>query len=184
MKRRRNDVETIRRRMAQIRRKHHTDVREVIAGAETVAGWGRHIWLFSWTALGAAAVCWMIANRGRTGPMKQSAPYERAQDKEQSKAAQPPILERATTFPSLLASAGSFLTSVVVRAAQNYAACCLEEWISPRHVPETSRDGPILPGDDLSAPVGPRRPWQSNGDRGKIGSELLVGGSQNDRSHS
>jgi hypothetical protein len=38
-----NDAETIRRETARIRHKHHDDIAKVLAGAETIAGWGRHI---------------------------------------------------------------------------------------------------------------------------------------------
>ena len=50
-----NDVDEIYQRMAVIRREHHTNVRESVAGAEAMADWGRYTWTYPWIALGAAA---------------------------------------------------------------------------------------------------------------------------------
>ena len=50
-----NDVDEIYHRMAVIRREHHTNVRESVAGAEAMADWGRYTWTYPWIALGAAA---------------------------------------------------------------------------------------------------------------------------------
>ena len=48
-----NDVDEIYHRMAVIRREHHTNVRESVAGAEAMADWGRYTWMYPWVALGA-----------------------------------------------------------------------------------------------------------------------------------
>ena len=50
-----NDVDEIYHRMAVIRREHHTNVRESVAGAEAVVDWGRYTWTYPWVASGAAA---------------------------------------------------------------------------------------------------------------------------------
>ncbi len=65
-----NEVNGIRHRMVQIRRKHHEDVRDLIAGAEAVAGWGRHIARYSGAVVGATAVAalWLAARPRRRVP--------------------------------------------------------------------------------------------------------------------
>jgi hypothetical protein len=61
-----NDVDEIYHRMAVIRREHHTNVRESVAGAEAMADWGRHTWTYPWIALGtAAALGYLICTSGR-----------------------------------------------------------------------------------------------------------------------
>ena len=61
-----NDVDEIYHRMAVIRREHHTNVRESVAGAEAMADWGRYTWTYPWIALGAAAaVGYLIYTSGR-----------------------------------------------------------------------------------------------------------------------
>jgi hypothetical protein len=181
MKSRPNDAETIRRQMARIRHKHHEDIGEVLAGAEKVAGWGRHIRLYSCVAVGAAAVIWVITNRVRTVPMKRANPEIVAKDAEEFEETLGTLAQPSTTRPGLLGGAARFLTTVVVRAAQNYAAHCLEEWISARRVPGTTKTRPLPPSDDSSIPDGRlRRPEQVNGNCEKLRSVLLVGGSKND----
>ena len=60
-----NDVDEIYQRMAVIRREHHTNVRESVAGAEAMADWGRYTWMYPWVALGAvAAVGYLIYTSG------------------------------------------------------------------------------------------------------------------------
>ena len=52
-------------------RKHHEDVRgRVLAGDEKVAGWGRHVRLYTWVALGVAAGFWIVTHRRRTVPIR------------------------------------------------------------------------------------------------------------------
>jgi hypothetical protein len=70
-----NDVDAIRLQMVQIRREHYEDVREVIADAERVVGWGRSGWPYVCAALGATAatVLWILASRDRTAPAGQAS---------------------------------------------------------------------------------------------------------------
>jgi len=183
MKARPDDAQTIHERMAQIRRKHHEDVREVLAGAETVADWGRHIRLYSWAALGAAVVAliWTATNRGRTASMKTASPPNTdivgAQIVE-TEAVHP---EPSSKRTGLVAEVARFLTSVAVRAAQNYAACCLEEWIAPRRVVGATK--PVIPPttDDSPRPTGrARRPERHDGGCDKHQPILVSGGSRDD----
>jgi hypothetical protein len=181
MKSSHDDAKTIRRRMAQIRRKHHEDVREVLDGAEKVAGWGRHIWLYSWSALAAATVFWMVTSGRRMVQMNRASPESIPQDAADIKQLQVPDAERSTSRPSLLCEAASFLTTVAVRAAQNYAACCLEEWIAPRRVLGDSKSGPIPSSDEASTPDHRRgRTERATGVCDKLESVVLAGGSKDD----
>lgn len=47
-------------------------------------------------------------------------------DETQGLGTQPP-----TCYPSLLGDASSFLVTLSIRAAQNHAVTCLDEWIAP-----------------------------------------------------
>ncbi|MHC5544836.1 hypothetical protein ACYOEI_41915, partial [Singulisphaera rosea] len=59
-----NDADEILRQMALIRRDLHEDVRGVVASAEAVTDWHRHIRNHPWLALGAAtAVGYFVVPR-------------------------------------------------------------------------------------------------------------------------
>ena len=174
-----DDAETIRRRMALIRRKHHEDVRAVLAGAEKVAGWGRHVRLYTWVALGVAAGFWMVTHRRRTVPIKSATGEIVAKTADKTEPTEVAVAKRSTTFSSLLGGAASFLTTVAIRAAQNYAACCLEECLAPPRLPKSSKTGPVPASDDYTEPDGRRsRIERVNGNHEKIESVLFVGGSK------
>ena len=185
MKFRSDDIETIRGRMAQIRRKHHEEVREVLAGAETVAGWGRHIRVYSWAALGAAAVAGIwIATSGRkkesmqiNGPEVTASVDEEAIQTEKSDRQAP---KAGLGWPGQVAN---FVTTVAVRAAQNYAVCCLEEWITPRRSPEARKpDRPTAKEDLPRHECRAMRPDRVNGDCEKLEPILVAGGFEDARS--
>ena len=123
----------------------------------------------------------MVTYRRRRCPLKRANQASVATGAQEIKETQPRSAERSTIPPSLLGGAASFLTTVALRAAQNYAADCLEEWIIPRRTVETTRNGHVPTGDDSSMPDGCRRRLERvEGGCEKIGSVLLVGGSKDD----
>ena len=69
-----NEVDEIRRQMAQIRRELHEDVQGVVAGAEAVADWRRYIRLYPWAAVGAA-VGSAVGTASRTDPAAVIPPF-------------------------------------------------------------------------------------------------------------
>ena len=133
-----DDAETIRRRMALIRRKHHEDVRAVLAGAEKVAGWGRHVRLYTWVALGVAAGFWMVTHRRRTVPIKSATGEIVTTTADKTEPTEVPVAERSTTFSSLLGGAASFLTTVAIarlrtmRPAVSKSASLRRDYRNPR----------------------------------------------------
>jgi hypothetical protein len=97
------------------------------------------------------------------------------------KETQAPVVERSTTRQSLLGEAAGFLTTLAVRAAQNYAAYCLEDWIAPRRALAATKTSLVPATDDSSMPCGRRSPPERvNGSDGRLESVLLVGGSKVD----
>ena len=119
MKSKSDEAETIRHQMARIRRAHHEEIGGVFLGAEKVAGWGRHIRLITWGALGAAAVLWMFANRSRKVPVKTLNQETSAADTEIN-GVPAPAEEPSVSRSGLLDGAANFFTTLAIRAAQNY----------------------------------------------------------------
>ena len=56
-----NESDEIRRKMAQIRRDLHEDVREVVAGAEAATNWRRYVRAYPWASVGIAAAVGFLA---------------------------------------------------------------------------------------------------------------------------
>jgi hypothetical protein len=172
-----NASDAIRRQMVQIRRKHHEDVREVIQGAEAVAGWGRHLRLYSWAALAAAAaVLWIVANRRRVVPIGEATAPVPAGPRPAVVGSRPGQGRRSQTGRRL-GAAGSFLLGVAVRAAQNYAAHRVDQWLARQRMgavtgpgPRSSDRGPQRPNGRPARPqrhpstdAGPRSNWVFGG---------------------
>jgi hypothetical protein len=171
--------------MVQIRRKHHEDVREVIAGAEAVAGWGWHIWLYSWAALGAAAVgLWIVANRSRGIPIGEATPSDTAElppGVAESRAGEG---EPSKTHPRWLADTGSFLLGMAVRAAQNYAEHWVDQRIAQQRMKAATRPGPCPSAGGAEWPDGrPARPGRHSRAGEGPRSNLVSGGFHDDRPH-
>jgi hypothetical protein len=179
-----NDVDEIRRQMVQLRRKHREDVREVIAGAEAVAGWGRHIGLYSWAALGAAAVAlWIVANRRKAVPIGEATPLEPAEPPPGVAENRPGAGERLKPPPRWLSDAGNFLLGVALRAAQTYAAHWVDQWFAQQRMRAATRPGPFLVDRRAEWPHGrPARPERhSRAGEGPL-PNFVSGGFNDDRS--
>jgi len=135
-----NDVDEIYHRMAVIRREHHTNVSESVAGAEAVVDWGRYTWTYPWIALGAAAaVGYVIYNSGR-----QEIRADTARLADGPKAGEPVAGTRAKgqdwsrTGQNLLLAAWGIVFPVAVRAGQNYMLHWLEQQYPTRTVGRTA----------------------------------------------
>jgi hypothetical protein len=175
------DIHMIQCRMAQIRRMHHEEVREALTGAETIAKLAGHIRLYSWVALGTAAVMGMVTGRGRTVPMESANRAIAETDEEEIEEGPAPVADRSTIRPSFLREAARFLIRVAVRAAQNHAAYCLEDWIARRRMPVATKSEylQLLPDVESSMPEGGRvRLERVDGSCEKLGSVMLVGNSK------
>lgn len=119
-------VEEIQRRMAEIRRDLHRDVRGVVANAEAVTDWRRYITMYPWAALGTAfAVGYVIVPR-RARVQVDAVP--KAAEK-QIRAAIDTIREERQPrrgWKGVLGSVWALAGPVAIRAAQSYAAQFLE----------------------------------------------------------
>ncbi|HWE37595.1 MAG TPA: hypothetical protein VG406_13585 [Isosphaeraceae bacterium] len=121
-----DEVDEIRRRMAQIRRELHEDVQTVVAGAEAATDWRRYVRLYPWTCLGAAvAIGFLVV------PKKRRQVVERVTVAPTAEAATAAKEEVKTERKAgLIGAAFGMLVPVVTRALQSYAAQYVENWIA------------------------------------------------------
>ncbi len=146
-----NEIDEIRRRMAEIRRELHQDVREVVASAEAVTDWRRYIRMYPWGALGAAfTVGYLIVpNRHRTVPPDVATQADVAEVREAV------VGTQEKTKKGVFAAAWGLMAPIGVRAAQSYAIQFIENWMQ-----QQAAAGP--PPHQPSAPGGPR-PGRTSG---------------------
>ena len=160
------EILEIQRRMAQVRRELHEDVREAVKGAQELTDWRSQVRNHPWLALGAAtAVGYLIVPRRREPSPAIVAVAPAAVH-------QPAAPEKKKRW-GLIGSAFGLLAPIAVRAAQNYAIQYLEQWIAAQPTgagPQASGfgrfpggpatgGGPAGPGPRGSAPSGtPGRP--------------------------
>jgi len=131
-----NDIDEIRRRMAQIRRELHEDVQEVVAGAEAVADWRRYVRLYPWATVGAAfAVGFLLAPRRRAKHVPTQVVVVPEPVKAAAREARDNVREIQT--PAKKEKKAGFLGMVLglvgplaLKAAQNYAMSYAEQWIA------------------------------------------------------
>jgi hypothetical protein len=121
-------------RMAVIRREHHTNVRESVAGAEAVVDWGRYTWTYPWLALGAAAaVGYLVYTSGHQNATTDSASLADGADAGEPVAGvRAKGQERSRPSRKLLLAAWDILFPVAVRAGQNFMLHWLEEQYATR----------------------------------------------------
>jgi hypothetical protein len=120
-----SDIIEIQRRMAQIRRELHEDVREAVKGAQSLTDWRSQVRSHPWMALGAAAALgYLIVPKRHPAPAPAIV------------AVAPAAAVPSTAAPEkkkrwgLIGSAVGLLAPIAVRAAQNYAIQYLEQWIA------------------------------------------------------
>jgi len=134
-----NDVDEIYQRMAVIRREHHTNVRESVAGAETMADWGRYTWTYRWIALGAAAAAgYLVYTSGQQRGTAGSARPAEGDEAGELVAAASAGRERSWASRILLPGAWDILSPVAIRAGQNYMLQWLEQQFRPTAVDRTA----------------------------------------------
>jgi hypothetical protein len=149
----RNEVNAIRHRMVQIRRKHHEDVRGLIAGAEAVAGWGRHIAQYSGAALGAATVAalWLAARPGRPDTTRTIPSTSNTTTTAVTEGLVADT-DRSKPRAKWLGGAWKFMLSVAVRAAQSYAAYQVDQWIIKQRESMAAKLAPHAPASGAEPP--------------------------------
>ena len=132
-----NEVDGIRRQMAQIRRELHEDVQGVVAGAEAVADWRRYIRLYPWAAVGAAACLgYLIAPRRhrqtppitvQVTPAAAAAPVQATAREGKAESA---VTVKKEKRAGLAGTLFGLLAPMAWKAAQNYAMSFAEQWIA------------------------------------------------------
>jgi hypothetical protein len=150
-----NEIEEIRRQMAQIRRELHEDVQEVVAGAEAVADWRRYIRMYPWAAVGIATATGylIVPKRRRSVPRDVARQSDVAEMREELKQARDSEPQEKKPRKSLIAAGLGMLAPLAWRAVQNYAMSYLEQWIAQQQQQYMAASGPA-PG----APQSPQRP--------------------------
>jgi hypothetical protein len=122
------DITEIQRRMAQIRRELHEDVRGAVEGAQSLTDWRSQVRNHPWLALGAAAALgYLIVPRRRPDPVPAIVTV--APPAAAAAVAASPAAPRKRRW-GLLGSAMGLLAPIAVRAAQNYAIQYLEQWVT------------------------------------------------------
>jgi ElaB/YqjD/DUF883 family membrane-anchored ribosome-binding protein len=137
-----NEVDEIRRRMAQIRHELHQDVKEVVEGAEEVTDWRRYVRLYPWAAVGATSaagciVTYLIVPRRRPGADRDGErPAEVRVIRESD-------LDSKKRRKSLIGAAFGMVAPLAWRAVQNYAMGYLEQWIAQQQQQYMASTGPV-----------------------------------------
>jgi len=161
------DIDDIRRQMAQIRRSMHQNMQNVVAGAEAVTDWRRYVRVYPWACVGGAAlVGFLIVPRKRrsatrTAEKAADAAVERMQDTvEAARGQKGAKAEKEVRKKGMIGMLVGMAMPVAIRAAQNYASQYLENYLASNYPSPTppgmspgAAGGPIGPG-----PVPPRRP--------------------------
>jgi len=162
-----NDIDEIRRQMAQIRRELHEDVQEVVAGAEAVTDWRRYVRMYPWAAVATmVAVGYLIVpRRRRSVPRDIARQSDVAEVREVIERAREPEPEEKKRRKSLIGAAFGMLVPLAWRAAQNYAMGYLEQWIAQQQQQYMATAGPP-PGATQSSV----RPGQGQGQGPRPGS--------------
>jgi hypothetical protein len=158
-----SESDEIRRKMAQIRRELHEDVREVVAGAEGVTDWRRYVRSYPWVAVAAAAAAGflVVPRKSHSLPRdaaRQSDLVEVRDELRQARAAAPEA--REVERKSLVGAAVAMAAPLAWRFAQNYALAYLEQWITARQQQAMGQPGPRPSAGPRqgAAPGGPSGP--------------------------
>jgi hypothetical protein len=170
-----DSIEVIQRQMAVIRRKQDDDIGGLVAGAEKLAAWTRRIRIYFWSAVAAATALWVVFNRPRTVKMNYFDSSIAAKEEHTIERTPTAVTEPPTAFPSLYAGLSDFLIKTAIRAAQNYAVYCLEDWIAPTRASVLKTTRAASSGDESPAPVRqPRGPERADWHRDKLEPVLLA----------
>jgi len=159
------EISDIQRRMAQVRHDLHQEVRGAVKDAQSLTDWRSQVRNHPWLVLGAAAAAGYLI-----------VPKRRSESPTIVAVSSPPpvTLETASVPPAgsprgsrwgMIGTAIGLLAPVAVRAAQNYAAYHLEQWLAepPGGSGATASSGrttsdPRRVASASGAPVRPRDP--------------------------
>lgn len=125
------ELNELQRQMGQIRHDMHQEVQGAVRGAQSLTNWRSMVANHPWAALGIAAAAGYLAvpnRRSRSDPRDAQLAAALAAASRTSSSEQPAGPPPARS--SVLRSAFSLLTPVLIRAAQNYALSQLEQWLA------------------------------------------------------
>lgn len=131
-----DDINAIRRHMAQIRRELHEDMQGMVAGAEAATDWRYYVRLYPWAALGAAcAIGYLIVPKRRSVTRAAEAAAEDVVDRVQdvvrsARGGRSETVKKEKKKAGIVGALFGMLLPVVTRAAQSYAAQYVESWIA------------------------------------------------------
>ncbi len=174
------DMNDIQRRMAEIRREMHEDVKDAVKGAQSLTDWRSQVKNHPWLAMSAAAaVGYMLVPRRRpqTPTIVTVNPAVAGMSVGSSAAASPTGPTRRSRF-GLVSTAFSMLAPIAVRASQNYAIQYMEQWLAAQQGPTGPAHGPgpgsgqageHRPGRTTTGSDGGARPSATSGATGRPG---------------
>jgi len=115
--------------------------------------------------------------------MAKVSPAKTASVDKRIKETQTLVMDPSKGRASLLGEASSFLIALSVRAAQNHAVYCLDDWIAPSHV-HVANEPRLSPSSDDSTLRDDHnfRPKRITRGCDKLAPVLVGGGSDDDRS--
>ena len=146
------EIDEIRRKMAQIRRDLHKDVRGVVQGAEAATDWRRFIRNYPWASMGVAVFAGylIVPRRQRPSTTIQIAPAEASSARavESDRAAEPEK-KKGKGFVGMLFG---IVAPIAFKAAQGYALQYAEQWLAQR----VAQQAELHP--DLAAILSGRQP--------------------------
>ncbi len=149
-----NEIDEIRKRMAEIRMELHEDVQGVVAGAEAAFDWQYYVRLYPWAALaGSVVVGYLIVPRKRHDREPASAvPHTPRSHKAAAKHEVQEEKQETRRKSGLVGLAMGFLGPIVMRAAQNYASGYVENWIQEQTFGRPVAGAAPSPSDGPSPP--------------------------------
>jgi hypothetical protein len=124
------ELDDIRKRMAQIRRDLHEDVKGVVEGAEAATDWRRFIRNYPWASMGVAVFAGylIVPRKHRATTTIQMAPAEIAR----AVAPEPPKPTEAKKGKGLLGTVFGLVAPFAFKAAQGYALQFAEQWMAQK----------------------------------------------------
>ena len=157
------NVADIQRQMAQIRHDMHQEVQGAVQGARTLTDWKSLVRSYPWLSLSvAAAVGYFVVPRRREAAPTVVAVAARSPEFLANTGPENKKELANSTGWSVMGTAFSLLTPIIVRAAQNYALTYFEQWLA---------NHPLVPsaGDRQDSPAHPtREPARSSGPSGRL----------------
>ena len=128
------EFDDIRKRMAQIRRDLHEDVKGVVEGAEAATDWRRFIRNYPWACMGAAALVgyMVVPKKHRPTTTIQVAPAEVARIVAPAEPVRLVEPKETKKGKGLLGTAFGLLAPMAFKAAQGYALQFAEQWMAQK----------------------------------------------------